>query len=80
MAKKVSYSQLQEVESPGVYYSTFFKVGSIRIVGRCPHLNGANECINYENRPPDCSRLQVGSQTCSEFRRYAEVTPAEVVK
>jgi len=80
MAQKVSHSQLQEVENPGVYYYTFLKVGSIRIVGRCPYLNGNNECANYENRPPDCSRLNIGSRDCSDFRRYAVVAPTEVVK
>ena len=69
-AVKVDKFQLPGMDVKGVYYEKSI-LGNcrVRIVGDCPNLGADNNCLIYENRPPDCSGLEPGSETCLSFRK-----------
>jgi Fe-S-cluster containining protein len=69
-ALKVEKFQLPDMSGKGVYYEESNPGNCwVKIVEECPNLGTDNNCRIYESRPPDCSRLKPGSETCLSFRK-----------
>lgn len=81
-AGKVSQSEFESINRPGVYYWKYlFGDCVIRIVGICPNLNGV-ACETYGDKLDDCNIMSIGSDDCVDSRRRQqteELTPVEVI-